>query len=104
MIFASGINRPPYETADGYLQTTEGCSHNHCLFCTYFKDRKFRESTVEEIKANIKQMPIYFGAPKRIFLQGADSFAADYDVLMKTAELLRKYVPSVETEQSNSVR
>jgi len=37
MKFASGINRPPYETADGYLQTTEGCSHNRCLFCTYFK-------------------------------------------------------------------
>ncbi|MBR6983165.1 MAG: radical SAM protein [Ruminococcus sp.] len=97
MKFASGINRPPYETADGYLQTTEGCSHNHCLFCTYFKDRKFRKSAIEEIEADIKQIPMYFGAPKRIFLQGADGFAADYDVLMKTAELLRKYVPSVET-------
>ena len=97
MKFASGINRPPYETADGYLQTTEGCSHNHCLFCTYFKDRKFRMSAIEEIEADIKQIPMYFGAPKRIFLQGADGFAADYDVLMKTAELLRKYVPSVET-------
>ena len=97
MRFASGINRPPYETADGYLQTTEGCSHNHCLFCTYFKDRKFRKSTIEEIEADIRQIPLYFGAPKRIFLQGADGFAADYDVLMKTAELLRKYVPSVET-------
>lgn len=97
MRFASGINRPPYETADGYLQTTEGCSHNHCLFCTYFKDRKFHKSTIEEIEADIKQIPMYFGAPKRIFLQGADGFAADFDVLMKTAELLHKYVPSVET-------
>lgn len=97
MNFASGINRPPYETADGYLQTTEGCSHNHCLFCTYFKDKKFRKSTIEEIEADIREIPMYFGAPKRIFLQGADGFAADYDVLMKTVELLRKYVPSVET-------
>jgi len=97
MKFTSGINRPPYETADGYLQTTEGCSHNHCLFCTYFKDTKFRKSAIEEIEADIRQIPVYFGAPKRIFLQGADGFAADYDVLMKTAELLRKYVPSVET-------
>ena len=95
MKFASGINRPPYESADGYLQTTEGCSHNHCLFCTYFKDRKIRKSTIEEIEADIKQILVYFGASKRIFLQGADGFAADYDVLMKTAELLRKYVPSV---------
>ncbi|MDO5296981.1 MAG: radical SAM protein [bacterium] len=97
MKFASGINRPPYETADGYLQTTQGCSHNHCLFCTYFKDQKFRKSSLEEIEADIKEIPQYFGAPKRIFLQGADGFAADYDVLMKTAELLHRYVPSVET-------
>ena len=97
MHFSSGINRPPYETADGYLQTTQGCSHNSCPFCTYFKDQKFRKSTIEEIEEDIKEMPKYFGAPKRIFLQGADGYAADYDVLMKTAELLHKYVPSVET-------
>lgn len=97
MHFSSGTNRPPYETADGYLQTTQGCSHNSCLFCTYFKDQKFRKSTIEEIEEDIKEMPKYFGAPKRIFLQGADGYAADYDVLMKTAELLHKYVPSVET-------
>ncbi len=97
MHFSSGINRPPYETADGYLQTTQGCSHNRCLFCTYFKDKKFKKSSIEEIESDIKEMRKYFGAPKRIFLQGADGFAADYDVLMKTAELLHKYVPSVES-------
>lgn len=57
MHFADGINRPPYETADGYLQTTQGCSHNHCLFCTYFKDRAFRKSPIEEIETDIKEMP-----------------------------------------------
>ena len=97
MHFSGGINRPPYETADGYLQITEGCSHNTCLFCTYFKDQKFRKSTIEEIEEDIKEIPATFGAPKRIFLQGADGYAADYDVLMKTAELLHKYVPSVKT-------
>ena len=97
MNFSSGINRPPYETADGYLQTTQGCSHNRCLFCTYFKNQRFKKSSMEEIEADIKEIPQYFGAPKRIFLQGADGFAADYDTLMKTAELLHKYVPSVET-------
>lgn len=97
MHFSSGINRPPYETADGYLQTTQGCSHNRCLFCTYFKDKKFKKSSIEEIESDIKEMRKYFGVPKRIFLQEADGFAADYDVLMKTAELLHKYVPSVES-------
>ena len=93
MNFSGGINRPPYETADGYLQTTEGCSHNTCLFCTYFKDQKFRKSTIEEIEADIKEIAATFGAPKRIFLQGADGYAADYDVLMKTAELALQTLP-----------
>ena len=34
MHFSSGINCPPYESADAYLQVTRGCSHNRCLFCT----------------------------------------------------------------------
>lgn len=97
MHFSGDINRPPYETADAYLQTTQGCSHNHCLFCTYFKDQKFKKSSIEEIESDIKEIGKYFGTPKRIFLQGADGYAADYDTLMKTAELLKKYVPSVET-------
>ena len=97
MHFSSGINRPPYESADGYLQTTQGCSHNHCVFCTYFKDQPFRKATLEEIETDIKEIPAYFGAPKRIFLQGADGFAADYDTLMRVAELLHEHVPSVQS-------
>ena len=62
MRFSGGINRPPYETADGYLQTTEGCSHNHCLFCTYFKDQKLRKASIEEIEEDIKEIPAYFWA------------------------------------------
>ena len=62
-----------------------------------FKNQKFRKSTIEEIESDIREIPRIFGTPKRIFLQGADGFAADYDILMKTAELLHKYVPSVQS-------
>ena len=34
MHFSSGINRPPYEAQDAYLQITSGCSHGKCEFCT----------------------------------------------------------------------
>ena len=97
MHYTGTLYRNPYEPPSPMLEITQGCSHNACLFCTYFKDQKFRKSAIEEIKADIKEIPLYFGAPKRIFLQGADGFAADYDLLMKTAELLHRYVPSVQT-------
>ncbi len=96
MHFTSRINRPPYEANSGYLQVTSGCSHASCAFCGYFKDTRFKKSSIEEIEADIKEIPEYFGKPERIFLQSADAFSADYDVLMKTAELLHKYVPSVK--------
>lgn len=95
MHFASGINRPPFEAASAFLQVTSGCSHASCAFCSYYKDVGFKKSSLEEIEDDLKQIPQYFGQPSRIFLQGADAFAADYDVLMKTAELIHKYVPSV---------
>ena len=97
MHFTSGINRPPFEANSGFLQVTSGCSHNRCAFCGYFKDAKFKISTIEEIEEDIKEIPKYFGSPSRIFFQGADGFAASYDILMKTAELLKKYVPSVKS-------
>lgn len=97
MHFTSGINRPPFESRDGYLQVTSGCSHSKCTFCGYFKDTRFKKSSIEEIEQDIKEILMCFGHPERIFLQGADGFAADYDILMKTAELIHKYVPSVKT-------
>ncbi|MBQ7585393.1 MAG: radical SAM protein [Desulfovibrionaceae bacterium] len=97
MHFTSGINRPPFEANSGYLQVTSGCSHASCSFCSYFKDTPFKKSPIAEIEADVRQIPKYFGEPERIFLQGADGFAADYEILMQTAELIHKYVPSVKT-------
>lgn len=97
MHFTSEINRPPFEARSAYLQVTSGCSHNRCTFCGYFKDTAFKRSPIEEIEEDIKEIPKFFGAPERIFLQAADGFAATYDTLMRTAELLHEYVPSVKT-------
>ena len=44
-----------------------------------------------------KEMHAWFGTPKRVFLQGADGFAADYDTLVRVADLLHEHVPSVES-------
>ena len=97
MNYNGAIYRPTVEANSFLVPVTEGCSHNHCVFCTYFKDQPFRKATLEEIEADIKEIPAYFGAPKRIFLQGADGFAADYDTLMRVAELLHEHVPSVQS-------
>lgn len=97
MHFTSGINRPPYEAESAFLQVTSGCSHSACLFCGYFKDTCFRKSPLKEIEDDVKEIPVIFGSPERVFLQSADAFAADFETLMKTAELIHRYVPSVKS-------
>ena len=56
MHFSSGINRPPYEANDGFLQITSGCSHGSCKFCTFYKESPFSLSPMEEIEADIKEL------------------------------------------------
>jgi len=98
MRFSSGINRPPYEAEDAYLQITSGCSHSKCKFCTFYKNAKFKISPIEEVEEDIKELYVYsMGDFNRIFLQGADPFIAPYDYLMKVADMIHKYLPNVKT-------
>ena len=57
MHFTSGINRQPYEANSGFLQVTSGCSHASCAFCSYFKDTRFKKLPMEEIEADIMEIP-----------------------------------------------
>lgn len=97
MHFSSGINRPPYEAMDAFLQVTSGCSHGKCEFCTFYKDSPFKVSPMSEVEEDIKELASYGWNFDRIYLQGADPFILSYDKLAKVAELIHKYLPQVKT-------
>lgn len=99
MHFSSGINRPPYEAMDMFLQITSGCSHGTCEFCTFYKEAKFCLSPMEEVEQDIKELAEiakyrYFD---RIYLQGADPFIAPFEYLKQVAQMIYKYIPSVKS-------
>ena len=96
MHFSSGINRPPYEAGDAFLQITSGCSHGTCAFCTFYKDASFRISPIETVEEDIKELARGWYYPfDRIYLQGADPFIVPYDYLKRIAELIHQYLPNV---------
>ena len=97
MHFSSGVNRPPYEAMDGFLQVTSGCSHGQCEFCTFYKDASFKVSPMSEVEEDIKELASYGWEFDRIYLQGADPFILPYDKLAKVAELIHRYLPNVKT-------
>ena len=97
MHFSSGINRPPYEADDAYLQVTSGCSHDKCDFCTFYKDAPFRTSPMSEVEADIRELKGYGPCFSRIFLQGADPFILPYERLKQIAELIHRELPWVKS-------
>ena len=95
MHFSSGINRPPYEANDAYLQVTSGCSHDKCDFCTFYKDARFHASPLKEIEEDILELKEYGPRYDRIYLQGADPFILPYKRLMEVADLIHTHLPWV---------
>jgi radical SAM superfamily enzyme YgiQ (UPF0313 family) len=97
MHFSSDINRPPYEAQDAYLQVTSGCSHDACVFCTFYKDAPFRASPLEEIVSDIRELAIHGAGYNRIFLQGADPFILSSKRLHEIADCIHEHLPWVKT-------
>ncbi|MBI5305938.1 MAG: radical SAM protein [Chloroflexi bacterium] len=68
---------PPDQYLALVLQATEGCSYNHCAFCSFYRDRKFRVKTLAEFKHHVRDVRAFFGGAlslrKTIFLADANA-------------------------------
>lgn len=68
------VYRPPSEAASLIFQVTEGCSHNDCLFCYMYRDKRFRVKAWEEVKAEIDEAAALVPHVRRVFLADGDAF------------------------------
>ncbi len=68
---------PPDQYMALVLQATEGCSHNRCTFCTFYRDRRFRIKTLPEFREHIARVKGFFGPAlamrRTIFLADANA-------------------------------
>jgi len=53
---------PPDQYRALVLQATEGCSWNHCHFCTFYRDRAFRIHSPDSFRNHIQQVKEFVGA------------------------------------------
>jgi hypothetical protein len=67
MKYEGAIIRPPSEAYSQLLQVTVGCSHNKCIFCPAYKEKKFRIKRFEEIQEDIIESGRYHRI-ERVFL------------------------------------
>ncbi|MCM1148581.1 MAG: radical SAM protein [Butyricicoccus sp.] len=116
MHFTGTIWRPPYEAGSLLLQATAGCTHHGCKFCTLYDDLpfRFRASPRGEIEDDLRDLQMLvndpramLGArlqglerprpPRRVFLTGANPFVLSFERLEDIAQLVRRYLPQVES-------
>lgn len=98
MKYDAQIYRPPKEYKSLLLQVTNGCTHNKCKFCGMYRYTNFGMESMEQIESDIieaSQHP-YYSKSKRVFLLNGNPFVMKADRLIKIAELIYKYIPSVE--------
>ena len=104
MHFTGTIWRPPYEASSLLLEVTAGCTHHKCKFCTLYNDLpfKFRMSPMEDVECDLQEVANTLKQWNgfrfdRAFLTGANPLVLKTDHLLAIADLIRKYVPTVQT-------
>lgn len=86
----------PFSEANSYLlQCTIGCSHNQCTFCGMYKDRKYRERGLSEIKEDIRMAKAHYGDLEKVFLCDGDAVAIETDTLLEILRDLYQAFPSL---------
>ncbi len=90
------IIRPPSEAESLILQYTVGCSHNQCVFCPAYKQKKFRIRSIEEMEREILECAQDFKDTRRIFLADGDALAAPQQDLLQFFTLLRRNFPRLQ--------
>jgi radical SAM superfamily enzyme YgiQ (UPF0313 family) len=65
--------RPPSESASALIRASRGCPWNKCLFCTMYKDLKFKPRSVEEVKKDIDKAAKIYKGTKTVFIADSDS-------------------------------
>ena len=103
MDYVGRIYRPPSEARSLLLQVTLGCSHNSCVYCDMYRDKKFRPKAWEQIEADMREAARLAEQPgrrgfrsKRVFLCDGDALILSTRRLLQILAGIREHLPWVE--------
>ncbi|MGY5864049.1 MAG: radical SAM protein [Candidatus Thorarchaeota archaeon] len=95
--YEGSIWRPPSEARSLILQATLGCSHNACIFCVSYKQKKYRVRGVKGIRADLDSLPErYKNRARRVFLADGNALAMSSEEMQEVLKVLYSELPSLE--------
>jgi len=86
----SSIHYPQDEMTTMMIPVTIGCPYNKCLFCTMYKDEKYSEVPLEQIR---QQLINGYEYTEKAFLTGADPLHIGYEKMMIILDEIREHLP-----------
>jgi radical SAM superfamily enzyme YgiQ (UPF0313 family) len=90
------VIRPPSEADSLILQYTIGCSHNRCIFCPAYKQKRFRIRSLDEMEQDIRSCLPAGAGTRRVFLADGDALAAPFPDLLALFSLLHSSFPRLQ--------
>lgn len=87
------LYRPPSEANNLILQVTIGCRFNQCSFCSMYKQKTYREKSIDEIKQDIEHAKTRLPDSNRVFLADGDAFNLSTEKLLAILSLLHDAFP-----------
>lgn len=94
--YEGDLYRPPSEAKSLIIQATIGCSHNRCTFCGMYKQKKFRERSLDELDLEIKAIAGQLPDTRRIFLADGNALTIKTEKLKQLLDLLNQAFPRLE--------
>ena len=90
------IFRPPSEAYSLIVQSTIGCSHNRCAFCTMYKEKQFRIRSTEDVIADLERARGFASSIRRIFFADGDAFIRKSGEQLKISAAVKRIFPECE--------
>ncbi len=94
--YEGAVIRPPSEADSLILQYTIGCSHNRCVFCPAYKEKRFRVRSLAEMEQDLRGCLPDLAGTRRVFLADGDALSAPQQGLQDLFGLLRASFPRLQ--------
>ena len=90
------VFRPPSEARSLIIQATVGCSQNQCRFCGMYKNKRFHIRPLEDIQAELEQIPVVHRQYiRRVFIGDGDGLVYPQEHLLHLLETLNSMFPNL---------